>query len=67
MGDEIPVIPRRNRIDLMQTPELLIYNAMLEIEDMEADVGLTEAVMLLKKARDLVSDYIDANIEKFNL
>lgn len=62
--------PRRNRLDLNTPAELAIYNAMQEIEKMPADVKLTEAVILLSKAKILVSDFIDGNpneLEKFLL
>lgn len=53
-------IPRRNRLDLNTQTELAIYNAMQEVEKMPADVKLTEAVTLLAKAKDLVSDFVDS-------
>lgn len=54
--------PRRNRLDLNTPAEKAIYNAMQEIEKAGADVRLTEAVILLSKAREMVADFID-NIE----
>lgn len=53
---------RRNRLDLMTPCELAIYNAMQEVEKMPADVTLTEAVILLGKAKNLVSDFIDKKV-----
>jgi hypothetical protein len=53
------IIPRRIRLDLMKPAELLIYNAVQEVEKLGADVLLTEAVNLLQQARDKVSDHID--------
>lgn len=53
-------IPRRNRFDLNTPAEKVIYEAMLEVEKMPADEKLTEAVILLSKARDLVADFVDA-------
>ena len=50
---------RRNRFDLMSNAEKATYNAMLEVENMPADVRLTEAILLLDKARNLIADYID--------
>jgi hypothetical protein len=50
---------RRIRLDLMEPAEKAIYNAMQEVEKIGADVLLTEAVILLGKAKDLVSDFID--------
>jgi hypothetical protein len=52
-------IPRRMRLDLKRPAELAIYNAMQEVEKIGADIRLTEAITLLSKAKDLVSDFID--------
>ena len=52
-------IPRRIRIDLMNPAEKLIYESMLEVEKMGCDIRLTEAITLLSKAKDMVSDVID--------
>ncbi len=54
-------IPRRIRLDLNTPAELAIYNAMQEVEKVGADVKLTEAIILLGKAKDLVADYVDEN------
>lgn len=51
--------PRRNRLDLNTPEEMAIRNAVEKVEKMGADVKLTEAVVLLDKARELVADYID--------
>lgn len=51
--------PRRNRLDLNTPAELAIYNAMQEVENVGADAKLTEAVILLSKARELIADYVD--------
>lgn len=51
--------PRRNRLDLNTPAEKAIYDAMQEVEKVGADVRLTEAVILLSKARDLIADYVD--------
>lgn len=53
-------IPRRNRLDLNTSAEKYIYDAMQEVEKLPADAKLTEAVTLLAKAKDLVSDFVDA-------
>lgn len=50
---------RRNRLDLMFPSEISIYNSMQEIERLPPNVKLTEAVILLSKAKDLVSDFFD--------
>lgn len=52
--------PRRIRKDLMTPSELIICNAIEEVEKLGADEKLTKAVMALLTAKDLVSDYIDA-------
>ncbi len=52
-------IPRRNRIDLFTPAEKAIYDAIQEVEKMPADVRLTEATILLDKARAKVADFID--------
>ncbi len=55
-------IPRRARVDLFSPAETAIYAAQRAVEAMPADVGLTEAGMLLAKARDKVADFIDRDI-----
>lgn len=52
-------IPRKIRYDLFTPAEKLIYDAMAEVEKMGADVKLTEAVILLAKAKDCVADFVD--------
>jgi len=58
--------PRRNRIDLLTPAEKAIYDAVQEVEKAGADVRLTESVILLSKARDLVADYVDEQLAKDN-
>jgi hypothetical protein len=53
---------RRERLDLMRPIELKIYKVMEEVKRMPADMRLTEAAILLDKARNLVSDFIDENL-----
>ena len=60
-------LPRRNRLDLNTPAEAAIYNAMQEVEKAGADVKLTEAVILLQKARDLVADYVDVKLDSIKL
>ncbi len=43
----------------MVPAELAIHNAKLVVEDLGADIKLTEAIVLLEKARNLVGDYLD--------
>lgn len=52
-------IPRRNRMDLWTPAEKAIQNAVDEVEKMAADVRLTDAVILLSKAREKVADFVD--------
>ena len=49
--------PRRIRIDLFTPAEKAIYDAMQEVEKMPADIRLTEATILLDKAREKVADF----------
>ena len=53
--------PAYRRIDVlrMKPAELAILNAMGEIEKLDADVRLTNAVVMLSEAKKLVSDFID--------
>ena len=53
-------IPRRMRIDLYTPAELAIRNAVLAVEEMPADIRLTDAVVLLQKAKEKVADYVDS-------
>jgi hypothetical protein len=52
--------PRRARLDKFTPAERAIWDATQAVEAMPADTRLTEAVILLGKARDLVADYVDA-------
>lgn len=56
MHDEIP---RRNRVDQWTLAEHAIAAALAEVERVGADVRLTDAVVLLNKARHRVADYVD--------
>lgn len=55
-------IPRRICLPEMVPAELAITEAMQKVEAMPADTRLTEAVVLLEKARDKVADYVDDNL-----
>lgn len=46
-------------MDLNTPSEKAIHDAAQLIEELGADVRLTDAINLLWKAKDLVSDYID--------
>lgn len=52
-------IPRRIRLDLCEPAEKIIYDAIQEVEKLGADERLTNAVVKLSEAKELVSDYID--------
>jgi hypothetical protein len=50
---------------LTNTPaELAIKSAMQEVEKLPADITLTDAVVKLNEALDLVGDYVDRTEEK---
>jgi hypothetical protein len=54
-------IPRRNRLDLNNPAEKAICNAIEEVEKVGADAKLTDVVVMLVKAKDLLSDYVDSH------
>lgn len=56
--------PRRLRLDLNTGGELAIFNAVQEVERMGADPRLTEVSEMLLKAKNLLSDYVDSEIDK---
>ena len=51
--------PRRIKLYLNTPVELAIRNAVNEVEKIGADRRLTDAVIALQKAFELVADYID--------
>jgi len=55
---------RRNHLQQNTPAELAIHNAVQEVEKAGADQKLTEAVILLGKAKDLVGDYVDGTPEE---
>jgi len=57
---EIPT-PRRARLDLNTVAELSIYNAIIEVEKIGADVALTDIVILLNQAKEKLADYIESD------
>lgn len=59
-------IPRRVRIDLMSSGELAIHRAVAVVEEMGADVRLTDAVILLAQARERVADFVDGIADSAN-
>lgn len=56
--------PRRSRLDLCEAAEKIIYDAMQEVEKLGADERLTNAIVKLSEAKDLVSDFIDEKKSK---
>lgn len=54
-------IPRRIRLDRMVAAERAIFDATQAVDEMPPDPLLTEAVVLLNRARGRVSDYVDAH------
>lgn len=50
---------RRVRLDLNTQAEIAIREAVTEVEKVGASPLLTDAIILLDKARNLVADYID--------
>lgn len=58
--------PRRNRFDLFTPAEKSIYDAIQEVEKIGADPKLTDIVVMLSKAKDLLSDYVDDKLKNEN-
>ena len=58
--ENVTDFPRRNRLDLNTHAELAIHNACLEVEKLGANPKLTEVVVMLAKAKDVLSDFIDS-------
>lgn len=58
--------PRKIQLQLNTPSELAIRKAIGEIEGMGADVRLTNAVVLLSQALDIVADFIDDKIASEN-
>ena len=55
---------RRHRLELNTPAEVAIYEAMQKVEDLGAEVRLTDIVVLLSKAKDQLADYIESEKEK---
>jgi len=51
---------RRADVNRNIPAEIAIRDAMLAVEALPANEQLTEAVVLLDRARELVADYVDA-------
>ena len=54
--------PRKAALCFNAPSELAIHEAIQKVEELGADVRLTEAVILLAKAKELVSEYIDERV-----
>lgn len=54
-------VPRRCRLDLNTVPEISIRNAINEVEKIGADPRLTDVVVLLNNAFELLADFTDAS------
>jgi hypothetical protein len=52
-------ILRRHNLNENSKAELSIHNAIKEVENLKADKRLTDAVILLLKAKELVSNFVD--------
>ena len=59
MAGERNEVPRRIRIDLFSEAEKAIYDATWVVERAGAHPHLTDAVVLLQKAREAVADFVD--------
>jgi hypothetical protein len=64
---ETNTFPRRVRLDLLTPVEKQISDAVYSVEKMESDTRLTEASLLMQKAQNLVSDYIDEQLTKVKI
>lgn len=59
IGRPGPEAPRRSRLDKLTHAERAILDAVRVVEASGCDMRLTEAVILLQKARDKVADFVD--------
>ncbi len=57
---ELPRIPRRNQLGLWTIPERIINKAIKEVEELGSSPLLTDAVIKLDEAFNLVADYVDS-------
>lgn len=60
-------IPRRNQLDKNFPAEKAVYEAMQKVEELDANVKLTEAVIHLQKAKELLADHFDEIVRKRNI
>jgi len=52
-------ILRRHNLNELSPAEIAFRNAMAEVEKLGADERLTDAIILLDKAKNKVADFID--------
>ncbi len=52
-------LPRRVYVEKLTPAELAIRTAIIAVEELPADERLTDAVVLLSRAKDKVGDYVD--------
>lgn len=57
-------IPRRRMLYLNTEAEISIREAVNKVEAMGADVKLTDAIIKLQEAFELVADYVDTQNEQ---
>lgn len=55
--------PRRSCIYLLTPAEKAVWDAAQAVENLGADVRLTDAVVLLQQARERLADYFDEQIQ----
>ena len=60
-------IPRRCRIDLATPPEVAIRAAIAAVEAMPPDVRLTNALISLSEALELVADHVNEQMRGVDL
>ena len=56
-------ILRRNRLDLNTPAEKAIYDAIQKVEKVGAHPRLTDVIIMLRKAKELLADYVDGKIK----
>ena len=59
--------PRRSCIFLLTPAEKAVFDAVNAVENVGADVRLTDAVVLLQQAREKLADYFDEQIQNTSL
>lgn len=55
-------IPRRNQLENLTESEIAIQKAINEVELLGCNSKLTDAVVKLSEAKNLVADFIDSNL-----